>query len=69
MMKANKKHAGSAVWIQLSEKIKDADDDRNRDANELREEIYMILGKKELKVTIPKNSKALTHFTQKAVDF
>jgi hypothetical protein len=66
-MKANKKYADSTVWIQLSEKIKDADDNRNRDANELHEEIYMILGKKDFKVTIPKNSKALTHFTEKVV--
>lgn len=66
-MKANKKHTDSTVWIQLSEKIKDADDNRNRDANELHEEIYMILGKKDIKVTIPKNSKALTHFTEKVV--
>lgn len=66
-MKANKKHTESTVWIQLSEKIKDADDNRNREANELQEEIYMILGKKDVKVTIPKNSKALSNFTEKVV--
>ena len=66
-MKANKKPSESTVWIQLSEKIKDADDNRNRDANELHEEIYMILGKKDVQVTIPKNSKALTHFTEKVI--
>lgn len=66
-MKANKKHSESTVWIQLSEKIKDADDNRNRDANELQEEINMILGKKDIKVTIPKNSKAVTRFTEKVV--
>lgn len=65
-MKANKKHSESTVWIQLSEKIKDADSDKNRDANELREEIYMILGKKDVNITIPKNSKDLTTFTEKA---
>lgn len=64
-MKATKKHADSTVWIQLSEKIKDADDNRNRDANELHDEIFMILGKKDIKITIPKNSKALSHFTEK----
>lgn len=65
-MKANKKHSESAVWIQLSEKIKDADNNRNKDVNELQQEIFMILGKKEVQVTIPKNSKILAHFKEKA---
>jgi hypothetical protein len=65
-MKAPKKSPESTVWIQLSEKIKDADDNRKRDANDLHDEIFMILGKRDLKITIPKNSKVLTHFTEKA---
>jgi hypothetical protein len=63
-MKAIKKHTDTSVWIQLSEKIKDADEAKKREANELQEEIYMILGTKDLKVTIPKNSKALNSFRQ-----
>lgn len=65
-MKADKKHFESTVWLQLSEKIKDSDELKKRNANELREEIYMILGKKDFKVTIPKNSKALIHFRENA---
>lgn len=64
-MKAIKKHTDTTVWIQLSEKIKDADDSRNREAKELHDEIFMILGKKDIKVTIPKNSKALNTLREK----
>jgi len=64
-MKATKKNADSTVWIQLSEKIKDADDSRNRDAKELHDEIFMIFGKKDVKISIPKNSKALNSFRER----
>lgn len=64
-MKAIKKNADSTVWIQLSEKIKDADNSRDRDARELHDEIFMILGNKDVHVSIPKNSKALNSFREK----
>ena len=64
-MKATKKNADSTVWIQLSEKIKDADDSRIRDAKELHDEIFMILGNKDVKISIPKNSKALNSFRER----
>lgn len=65
-MKANNEHTNSPVWIQLCAKIKDADDKRNRARKLLREEVKMILGKNDMKVIIPKNSKVLNRFIAEA---
>lgn len=64
-MKADKKHADSSIQQQLSEKIKDADDSRKRYSQELIDKISMILGSKDVRITIPKNSKALAQFINK----
>jgi hypothetical protein len=63
-MKADKQNAGSTAWIQLSGKIRDADQSREKENNDLHNQILSILGKKRMRVTIPKNSKAISKLIQ-----
>lgn len=57
-MKENKKPADSEIWSQLVDKIKEADNTKRKNMMELQDKIHMIIGKKDLKVKIPKNEQS-----------
>lgn len=64
-MKSSKNHDDPAIWIQLADKIKDADRNKKKSTIKLQNEIDSILGQKDLKVIVPKNSEALNSFKTK----
>ncbi|POY35496.1 hypothetical protein C3K47_15670 [Solitalea longa] len=64
-MKAINKNNDSIAWIQLSDKMRDAEETKYRDALELQNKVHMIMGTNDIKISIPKNSKALNSFKEK----
>ncbi|MBE7172360.1 MAG: hypothetical protein INR73_17365 [Williamsia sp.] len=54
-MKPSKSNIDDATWRQLTEKMKEADQDKRRKDAELREKVNSVLGNRNLKITVPKN--------------